>query len=101
MPREHITAVGGTIEVTWGRDHETIEVATTIPDGLDRIHAILTEADLKLVYTKTGGGPGTAQLEAVIALLDGWHTQLGERRAVNQLIRVLQSARDQAFGKDA
>jgi hypothetical protein len=100
MPRERMAATGGDIEIGWGRDHGTVEVATTIPDAPGRVAAILTEANIKLVNGTTGTEPGTAQLEQAMALLSGWHTRLDGRSQVNFLIRKLRTARDQAFGRD-
>lgn len=100
MPRERIAAEAGSVEIAWQRDGASIEVATTVIGGVGRILSILTDAGLKIVDTATGDLPGTAQLDKVAGLLNGWHVHLHDRRDVNQLIRVLRSARGDAHGKD-
>lgn len=93
MPRERITTTDDTpfdVEVTWQRDGNLVQVNTTAYDADQRLR------DWVEVDPKTGEGtkPGTA-----FTLFNGWHVDL-DRNRLNQLIRVLRTARDQAFGRD-
>lgn len=79
MPKEVINSrfsddpVDVGVQVGWGRDSEHVQVATVNTDGAE------------LRPTPEG---------------NGWYIQL-DRGGINQLIRVLRRARDQAFGADA
>lgn len=78
MPRETVgDRSGNVVVVSWGRDAETVQVVTV-----------------------NGGGQmaviGVEQQEAI----DGWYVTLASRSALNRLIGVLKTARDQAFGRD-
>jgi hypothetical protein len=59
-------------EVRWSRDAEFVQLST-VADSLPELSGF------------SGG--------------EGWHVSL-DRRAINDLIRYLRKARDQAFGRD-
>lgn len=111
MPRERITTCTPTgrnvetgeevppppfdVEVTWHRDGNVVQVATTAADADERLRTWVeatggTDRDCQPVPS----APATSFHE-----FTGWHVDLN-RAAVNQLIRVLRTARDQTFGKD-
>lgn len=62
------------VGVHWGRDAEYVQVATTLLDSVS-------------------GSP------VVWEVSGGWFVDL-DRRSINDLIRHLRRARDQAFGRD-
>lgn len=78
MPKEMITSkyredhpeIG--VQIGWGRESSHVQIATVNRDG----------AELK--PTPEG---------------NGWYVQLG-RHEINQVIRTLRRARDQAYGRD-
>lgn len=87
-------------EVAWSRDGGYIQVATIAADGTERVVGIVNEwlkeagmplVDLEALRSKLGDTPPA---------FDGWHATLEERGDINRLIRVLRTARDQAFGRD-
>lgn len=94
MPREKITTSDPEapfdFEVTWQRGGELVQVNTNAYDGDQRLR------DWVEVNPKTGEGtePGTQ-----FTLFNGWHVNL-DRNRINQAIRILRTARDQAFGRD-
>jgi hypothetical protein len=69
------------VEVRWSRESGDVQVATKAVSRID--HGPLVE---------TGPGDG-------IHYTAGFHVQLG-RSGINDLIRYLRRARDQAFGRD-
>jgi len=95
MPRERITSTTqprGDLIVTWSRD-SIVQIATTVNDADERLRA-WTEATTGGTDQPVPTAPGTS-----FRTFDGWHINL-DRAGLNQLIRVLRAARDQAFGKD-
>ncbi len=62
------------VEVSWGREVEHVQIATTLVHSAD--------------HTKV-----TRDVEG------GWYANL-DRKSINDLIRHLRRARDQAFGRD-
>lgn len=104
MPNEKISQadVPYDVRVAWGRDCNEVQVATVCesnPSGAERITTIingwLENADLPQVDY-----PALAQRIHNPPYFDGWHVLLRDRHAVNDLIRLLRKARDQAFGRD-
>ncbi len=90
MPKERIqstTAPEFDVTVAWGRD-TNVQVATAANDADKRLREWTEVADGAETQ------PGTS-----FRLFDGWHVDL-TRQQVNDLIRVLRRARDQAFGRD-
>lgn len=90
MPKEIVGRTpneDGLIEASWGRDLASVQLAVKGPpnwrDNLDGVD-IGIEAD-RYAFPEH--------------ILD-WHLQLTHRAEVNDLIRVLRKARDQAFGRD-
>lgn len=62
-----------TVHVGWTREASHVEIATRMPKGI--------------------------QLPCDDVVENGWYATL-DRNGINQLIRALRKARDQAFGKD-
>lgn len=101
MPKETIRSEGFDVEVTWGRDQCHVQVATVIqpPKAPTRTQPtpsgpIETESPASLgtlVASWSDEEKHTAR---------GLHATLARRHDVNELIRVLRRARDQAFGRD-
>jgi hypothetical protein len=89
MPRERIVSEnsGLDVEVSWGREGGYVQVATTCPD-LDRAVTVAKE----IVEFKAAHPDETL-------LTTGYHADL-DRARINELIRTLRKARDQAFGRD-
>jgi hypothetical protein len=99
------------VEVTWTRDGGVVQVATTAADADERLRA-WTELDFSAgqpaiaapdappaaVTVASAGAAGTKPGTS-FKMFSGWHVDL-DRAGVNRLIRVLRTARDQAFGKD-
>lgn len=88
MPKEYIgfePQERGSINVSWGRDHGHVAVSVAGPIGwrddlIDRLeHRQDIDPDNDL----------------------DWHFQATNRNEINNLIRILRKARDQAFGADA
>lgn len=73
------------LNVSWSRDCGYVQVATSTeePEHVKRMAAAIAEG---------------AQGESSVTL--GVFVDLDDRRKVNDLIRVLRRARDQAFGAD-
>lgn len=98
MPREkiHSAVPEFDVSVAWNKDG-TVQIVTAATDADERLRA-WTELKQGRVYMAgdpdAQTAPGTA-----FTLFDGWHVDL-DRRQVNELIRVLRRARDQAFGRD-
>lgn len=111
MPREAVPGEGGAFEIGWGRDTNTIEVVTSAGyDGARRVVATVNEwlnlaglppVDLDELGKKMAELGADPTVPSVAPYFSGFHVHLGERRAVNDLIRHLQRARDMAFGRDA
>lgn len=88
MPKETIRGEGFDVEIAWGRDQAHVQLATVMkppetpnsPDGL----GVLLE--------------GWSPDERIRAR--GLYATLDQRHAINEIIRVLKRARDQAFGRD-
>ncbi len=90
MPKERIqshTAPEFDVTVAWGRD-TTVQICTTAADADERLRAWVEQVE------GIQSQPG-----ASFAMFDGWHVDLN-RQQVNDLIRTLRRARDQAFGRD-
>lgn len=75
-PQEH-----GSVAVSWGRDHGCIALSVAGPVGWRDSQIGRSDVD-----------PDNG--------LD-WHFQVQTRNEINNLIRTLRKARDQAFGADA
>lgn len=104
MPSETITQPDCPfdVRVAWGKDQGVVEVATVChgsPNGAERIatyvsqwleNAELPPVDYQALSLRIENPP----------YFDGFHASLQDRRAVNDLIRHLRRARDQAFGRD-
>lgn len=101
MPRDTIHT-RDTIDtvVTWGRDTGEVQIATLASDGTERTLKIVNE-------WLTAAGMQTINVASLNELMphppafDGWYSSLTARTQVNDLIRSLRRARDQAFGADA
>lgn len=90
MPKERITSTtAGTFDVTvtWGRD-TCVQICTAASDADERLRN----------WTESKDGAET-EPGSSFAMFDGWHVDLN-RQQINDLIRVLRRARDQAFGRD-
>jgi len=71
------------VQVGWTRGNEHVEIATVAPTGRLAIF-----------------DPDTGTHILTESVTPGWFMQL-DRNGINQMIRVLRRARDQAFGEDA
>jgi hypothetical protein len=102
------TARGLRAEVRWGREQEFVQVATVAdgtPDGsyraiVDELFALLEDPS----RDQSGDAEILEGLRERLSLGDGadshgWFCDL-DRRGINELIRHLRRARDQAFGRD-
>lgn len=90
------------VRVAWGKEQGEVQVATLCtgsPNGAERIttyvnqwleNASLPQVDYQALAQRIENPP----------YFDGFHASLRDRRAVNDLIRTLRRARDQAFGRD-
>lgn len=93
-------------EVEWGRDSGCVQVASIAADGADRILGVVEDWLDAAGIPATDVGTLRAKLAAGVLpdslplAFDGWHASLDQRADVNRLIRVLRTARDQAFGRD-
>ncbi len=90
MPKERIqstTVAEFDVTVAWGRDTH-VQIATVANDADTRLREWAEHADGAETQ------PGSS-----FRMFDGWHVDL-TRPQVNDLIRVLRRARDQAFGRD-
>jgi hypothetical protein len=68
------------VDIRWSRESSHVQIATRCVDAS-------TEATYKNEEFST------------LSAADGWYLDL-DRRAINELIRKLRRARDQAFGRD-
>lgn len=107
MPREKlIDSVNDTFElvVAWGRDAQYLQVATEVADWQSRPGAFYDPVvpDLNTTTT-TAPSPNITWLATPPGMSpvakQGWYVNLN-RYQVNELIRILRRARDQAFGRD-
>lgn len=86
MPKEYVgetPQTDGSVKVTWGRDCGTLQISVAGPIGW---------------RDKLIGCPTNERVDPDNEL--DWHFLVRERREINKLIRLLRTARDQAFGKD-
>ena len=74
------------IRLGWSKESEHVQLATAVPTGVGKV---------SLWDAKEGRWIDTDSIED-----HGWFIQL-DRSTINQLIRELRKARDQAFGADA
>lgn len=105
MPRETISLDDYPFDVVvgWGNSQNQVQVATVAggsPNGAERIVECVNQ------WLENAGMPlvNYEELRRRInnpPYFEGWYASLTDRRAVNDLIRLLQRARDGAFGKDA
>jgi len=96
MPKERIrsvTAFAFDVTVSWNRDGK-VQVATVAADADERLRAWTESAPEGAPIDQPETQPGTS-----FRFFDGWHVDL-DRPQINELIRVLRRARDQAFGRD-
>lgn len=87
MPKEFVHDDGGmfSVQVNWGRDSSHVQIATVIDphdEKVKNLSELISTWDDETCELSTG----------LFSTLD--------RYKINQLIRVLRRARDQAFGKD-
>lgn len=87
------------LKVCWGRDSEYVQVASleTVQDPDNpyrRLQNCLGER-----YTIVDSGKSDSD-QGYSRHFDGWYMTLETRSQVNDLIRTLRRARDQAFGRD-
>lgn len=97
MPKERIPAATLTpfdVIVSWSRDG-TVQVATTAADAGERLSRWTEEVP----SGSPTDGPTKTEPGSRFDYFDGWHVDL-DRQRVNELIRILRRARDQAFGRD-
>jgi hypothetical protein len=109
MPSEVIYGARGNVDVrvSWGNDESrTIQVVTQAAeredagDPTERVIGIVNE------WLKAAGEP-TLDLAKIRAAMpyqpsfDGWWALLEDWGSVNRLIKILQRARDRAFGSPA
>lgn len=88
MPREYVgesPQEDGSVTVRWGRDDSTVQISVAGPVGW-REPLIARRSDDPFYDPDNG--------------LD-WHFTVNHRREINRLIKLLRTARDQAFGADA
>lgn len=85
---------GTTVDVTWGRMANHVNLASVLPNPSDVIARCLTEIQLELSV-----GEINQIAEELAKTLTGWWVEL-DRAGINALITVLRRARDAAFGKD-
>lgn len=78
-PQEH-----GSITVGWHRDHCDVSLSVAGPVGW------------RDPFLRRSGGADEVDPDNGL----DWHVSLTNRFEVNQLIRLLRKARDQAFGRD-
>lgn len=96
MPKERIqscTTSQFDVIVAWNRDG-TVQVATTASDADERLRNWTESSPAGSPLAQPETQPGTS-----FRHFGGWHVDLG-RQQINELIRVLRRARDQAFGRD-
>jgi hypothetical protein len=111
MPSEVVYGSGGDVDirVSWGNgESELVQVATLAvnhglpgePDPTERMLGIVNEW-----LTGAGMSPiDVAELRRrspAPIMFDGWHATLGSWGQANRLIKVLQRARDRAYGSPA
>lgn len=99
MPREYVgedPQKDGSITVRWGREDGIVQLSVAGPVGWRD----------EYVSRKVPSGDPVYSVNEIRALevdfdngLD-WHMTINHRREINRLIRLLRTARDQAFGKD-
>lgn len=127
MPRERIQDTNNPtfeIIVGWGKDTGYVQVATEVSDWLGRMETFYNPAgtvpdrSTPLVFTNTGFSYTTTTAVTAAATSTppittitfppagmkpaptlGWYVNL-DRHQINDLIRILRRARDQAFGRD-
>ncbi|AEK09565.1 hypothetical protein LITTLEE_186 [Mycobacterium phage LittleE] len=89
MPKEYIGRAPqehGSIKVAWGKDCSTVQISVAGPVGwrLEMLDAL----------------PGYVPAEVDYDNGLDWHFTVSHRAEINDLIRALRKARDQALGKD-
>lgn len=83
MPKEVIGSMGFDVAISWGKDQDHVQVATTM-SGDDTLAKLIERSD-----------------EHEKAQMKGLYATFTDRQSINMMIRVLRKARDQAFGADA
>lgn len=83
MPKQSIYANDniGSVEISWGKDAEHVDIGTRLKDK-------------PFTFDRMPQGEVSGPFESI-------HITLTTRSDVNDLIRTLRKARDQAFGADA
>lgn len=85
MPKETIGGMGFDVAISWGKDQDHVQVATTMPgEGDDTLAKLVARSN---EYEK--------------AEMRGLYATFTDRQSINMLIRTLRKARDGAFGADA
>lgn len=82
MPKEYVGDGDGSITVRWGRDDGIIQLSVAGPVGWRE----------RFVEPR-----GKVDLDNGL----DWHLTIKNRWEINRLIRLLRTARDASFGKDA
>ena len=99
----------GAVEVRWGRETGYFQIATKCLDAFTGETYVPPSVEVQPTFA-----PGTVQatspdepqfigeliaVEGPMPVQEGFYVNL-DRRGINELIRVLRRARDQAFGRD-
>ena len=103
------------VTVTWHRDGGVVQIATLADDADERLRnwteldaaavqaagqpAVTTPGMPPAAITVASGGAVSTKPGTSFKTFGGWHVDL-DRRSVNELIKKLRVARDQAFGRD-
>ena len=83
----------GVVEISWSREASHVQLATRALRADDHEPFVWSEYEIILKQL------GPADADKVRWLMSGLYTTL-DRNAINDLIRYLRRARDQAFGRD-
>lgn len=98
MPKQVVRArpevddgAGPYVRLGWGKDAGYVELGTAVPEGEGKL----------MLPNRTPQGPDEPAWGEVIGGGEdvGWFVQL-DRDGINQLIRHLREARNQAYGRD-
>lgn len=91
------------VTVAWGNGQDHVQVATVcegVPTGAKRIVDTVNEW-LTAAKMPTVDYDQMCEQLRLVPDFSGWYVGFTQRRCVNELIEVLQRARNGAFGKDA
>lgn len=87
------------VEIRWDRESGYFQMATKCVHAQDDSDYLPPREPIEAQVTPPGSDPIYTELQVAEAMHNGFYVEL-DRGGINDLIRILRRARDQAFGRD-